>query len=177
MPVALSSVESEISQWAPGITDGIRAISEIEAVKEITTHPAFPFVARAISDAFKPDVPWTAQTRDRLVLKIKDKLPDFDDYELMHLARSLSYVCKLENIPCGQKYCSMSYNAKQAVIELGKIGKKPNDVVNYLRDPDELGSVSTGILPDDDMALGLVIFQTMVVWCRPVASLIVLCVL
>ena len=58
----------------------------------------------------------------------------------------------------------MSYTAKQAVIELKKIGKKPNDVMNYLRDPDELGSVSTGILLDDDMALGLVICQTKGIW-------------
>ena len=37
-------------------------------------------------------------------------------------------------------------------------------MVNYLRDPGELGSVSTGIFPDDDMALGLVICQTKGIW-------------
>ena len=132
--VALRSVEPVIPQWTPGISDGIRVLSEIEIVKEITTHPAFPLVARAISDAFKPDVPWTAQTRDRLVNQIKGKLPEFDDYELMHLVRSLSYVYELENITCGQKYYDMSFHVKQAGIELEKIGNKPNDVMNYLRD-------------------------------------------
>ena len=91
-------------------------------------HPPFPSVARAISDAFKLDVPWTAQTRNRLVLQIKGKLPEFDCYELMHLARSLSYVYELKNIPRDQKYYDMSYNAKEAVIKLEQIGKKPNGV-------------------------------------------------
>ena len=158
--VALRSVQPRIPEREPGITDGIRVLSEIEIVKEITTHHSFPLVARAISDAFKPDVPWTAQTRDRLVDKIKGKLPEFDDYEIMHLIRSLSYVYELENISCGQKYYDMSFHVKQAGIELEKMGKKPIDVMNYLRTRDELGVVSVDIIPNDDMLLGLAICQT-----------------
>jgi hypothetical protein len=36
--------------------------------------------------------------------------------------------------------------------------------MNYLRDDDELGSVPTDILPDDDMALDLAICQAKATW-------------
>ena len=58
----------------------------------------------------------------------------------------------------------MSFHVKEAGIELEKIGKKPIDVMNYLRDDDELGVVPADILRDDDMALGLVICQTKTIW-------------
>ena len=164
LPLRFGRSSRGFPRGTPGITDGIRVLSEIEIVKEITTHPAFPLVARAISDAFKPDVPWTAQTRDRLVNQIKGKLPEFDDYEIMHLIRSLSYVYELENISCGQKYYDMSFHVKQAGIELMDIGITPNNIIDYLRTPDELGAVSTDIFPDGDMLLGLAICQTKTIW-------------
>ena len=162
--VALRSVQPRIPEMTPGITDGIRVLSEIETVKEITTHPAFPLVARAISDAFKLDVPWTAQTRDRLVNQIKGKLPEFDDYEIMHLIRSLSYIYKVENISCGKKICNMSWNVKQAAIELEKAGITPNGIMATMRTRGELGAVDEVLLPNDDMLLGLAICQTKGIW-------------
>ena len=136
-------------------TKNIRKNTTIEVIKGITTHTALPFVARTISDAFKlaeRDVEsWTAQTRDRLVLKLKNKIPALKWYELMHLIRSLSYIYELKDIPCDQKYYDMSFHVKEAGIKLMEIGKKPNDVMNYLRDDDELGVVSVDIIPNDDM--------------------------
>ena len=37
---------------------------------------------------------------------------------------------------------------------------KPSGIIGYLRDDDELGVVDEVLLPDDDMALELVICQT-----------------
>ena len=47
---------------------------------------------------------------------------------------------------------------------LVEIGKKPIDMMTYLRDRDELGAVTVVMLPDDDMALDLVICQTKTIW-------------
>ena len=84
--------------------------------------------------------------------------------ELKHLVRSLSYVYELENIPCYQKYYDMSPHVKQAIKMLEKAKIKPSCIIDYMRTRDELGFVPAEILPDDDMALGLVICQTTKIW-------------
>ena len=154
-------VDSTIPEYTPGITG---VISTIEVIVGITTHPSFPFVARAISDAFKPNVPWTAQTRDALVRQIEGKIPTLNGYELKHLIRSLSYVYELENIPCRSTYYGMSAHVNEAVRMLEKMGKKPSDIIAYLRYDDELGVVDEVLLPDDDMALDLAICQAKTIW-------------
>ena len=58
----------------------------------------------------------------------------------------------------------MSVHVNQAARMLVEIGKKPIDVMNYLRDPDELGLVTAVMLPDNDMALDLLICQTKTTW-------------
>ena len=103
---ALEKADPAIPEMVPGITDGIRYNPTIGIITAITSHPEFPFVVRTISDAFKLDVPRTAQTRDGLVHHIKGNIPALKGYELMHLIRSLSYVYAFGDIAQSDRFSS-----------------------------------------------------------------------
>ena len=124
-------------------------------IEAIVCHPAFPELADDIKTAF--DGPWTANTRGLLVRALTGKIPQLGGYYLKYMIHSLSYVYKLSEIPCRDTYCNMSNEAIK-ILEAGEI--KPSDVINYTRDVGDLGTVTDGILPDDDMALELALCQT-----------------
>ena len=165
---ALQLADPVIAEFEPGISNAIRSNTTIEIIKNITSHPALPSVARIISDTIELaglDTPWTECTRDELVRAVEGKVSDLSGYNLKHLVRSLSYVHQLDTIPCGITYYNMSLHNDKAIeqLETGEI--TPSMIIMYMRaDDDDLGIITNDILPDEDMVLELVICQAMRIW-------------
>ena len=151
------SVQSEIHNQ-PGIDNHMCPRLTTRIVEEIVCHPSFLKLADDIKTAF--DGPWTATTRDLLIRAHADKIPELRGYFLHHMIRSLSYVYKLSDIPCGGTYVNMSGKNGEAILLLEAGNIKPSGIIEYLRVDDELGVVDEVRLPDDDMALELVICQS-----------------
>ena len=140
-------------------------------IKSIISHSAFESVYSTISDAIGlaelGEESWTASTRDGLVHQIEGKIPALDKgYNLLHLVRSLSYVFKLQNIPCDNTYCEMSSHTKMTIKILGDVKIKPIVVMEYFRANGINSPAPASMLPDDIMVLSLVLCQAMAILCR-----------
>jgi len=160
---ALEKVESEVGQWDPGISPGMKPDLTTAKVKSLVSHREFDTVAGIVSSAFEAaEIPfwWKAETRDELVCNIAGKIPELGNYFGKHMVRSSACVFELDPIKCAKDYYNMSNHNDAAITLLEKAKVTPHMIIEGLRAHTDLGTVNSSLFPDDDMLLELAICQT-----------------